>query len=65
LFRKRNISEELISELLKFTNKNVIIALDNDSEAYKALASFMSKNKYAKKVKYFLYIPLNLRTRKI
>lgn len=51
----KEISEELIIELLKYTNKGVIIALDNDSEAYKALGKFMNKNKYAKRVKYFLY----------
>ena len=51
----KEISEELLSELLILTDKNVIIALDNDSEAYKALSKFMKKNKYAQKVKYFLY----------
>jgi len=51
----KEISNDLIKELLNFTNKNVIIALDNDSEAYKALAKFMKKNDYAKKVKYFIY----------
>lgn len=51
----KEISEDLLIELLKLTDKNVIIALDNDSEAYKALAKFMKKNKYARKVKYFLY----------
>lgn len=51
----KEISEELLEVLLKLTNKSVIIALDNDSEAYKALAKFFKKNKYAKKVKYFLY----------
>jgi DNA primase len=51
----KEISKDLLVELLKLTNKNVIVALDNDSEAYKALAKFMKKNKYARKVKYFLY----------
>ncbi|GAF98816.1 unnamed protein product, partial [marine sediment metagenome] len=51
----KEISEDLLIELLKLTDKDVIIALDNDSEAYKALARFMKKNKYARKVKYFLY----------
>lgn len=51
----KEVSENLLIELLKFTDKDVIIALDNDSEAYKALAKFMEKNKYARKVKYFLY----------
>lgn len=51
----KEISEELIKELLKLTDKDIIIALDNDSEAYKSLAKFMKKNKYANKVKYFLY----------
>jgi hypothetical protein len=51
----KEISEELIKILLNLTDKDVIIALDNDSEAYKALAKFMKKNKYAHQVKYFLY----------
>lgn len=51
----KEISEELIKVLLKLTDQYVIIALDNDSEAYKALAKFMNKNKFANKVKYFLY----------
>ena len=40
---------------MSLTKKDVIIALDNDSEAYKALAKLLKKNKFAKKVKYFLY----------
>ena len=51
----KEVSEELIVELKKLTDENVIIALDNDSEAYKALAKLFKKNRYAKKVKYFLY----------
>jgi hypothetical protein len=51
----KEISEELIKQLLKLTDKRVIIALDNDAEAYKALAKLFVKNKYAKKVEYFLY----------
>jgi hypothetical protein len=51
----KEISVELIKELLKLTDKDVIIALDNDAEAYKSLAKFMKKNKYTNKVKYFLY----------
>jgi hypothetical protein len=51
----KELSEDLIKELLSLTDKNVIIALDNDAEAYKALSRFMLKNKYAQKVKYFLY----------
>lgn len=51
----KEISNELLYELIKLTNKKVIIALDNDSEAYKSLARFMKKNPLARKVKYFLY----------
>jgi hypothetical protein len=51
----KEISEELIVNLLKLTDKNIIISLDNDVEAYNALGRFMKKNKYSKKVKYFLY----------
>jgi hypothetical protein len=51
----KEISQELISELIKLTDKKVIIALDNDSEAYKSLARFMKKNPMARKVNYFLY----------
>ena len=51
----KEISEELIKELLTLTYKKIIIALDNDDEAYKALKKFMEKNKYSKKVEYFLY----------
>ena len=51
----KEISNELIYELTKLTDKKVIIALDNDSEAYKALARFMKKSQLAQKVLYFLY----------
>ena len=51
----KEISEELVFALLKLTDKNVIVALDNDSEAYKSLSRIMKKNKYAQKLKYFLY----------
>lgn len=51
----KEISEKLIERLLKLTNKKIIVALDNDREAYKSLAKFFDKNKYAKKVKYFIY----------
>ena len=51
----KEISEELIKLLLKLTDKDVIIALDNDEEAYKSLKKFMAKNKYANRVRYFLY----------
>lgn len=51
----KEISEELIEILLKLTDKDIIIALDNDSEAYDALKRFMESNKYSRKVKYFLY----------
>lgn len=34
---------------------NLIVALDNDAEAYKALSKFMKTNKFATLVKYFLY----------
>jgi DNA primase len=51
----KEVNEDLIKELLKYTDKGIIIALDNDSEAYKSLRNFMHKNRYAPKVKYFLY----------
>jgi CHC2 zinc finger len=51
----KEVSENLILELFKHTNKDIIVALDNDEEAYKSLSKFMQKNKYAKKLKYFLY----------
>lgn len=51
----KEISEEFLKELFNYTNEDVIICLDNDGEAYKSLSKFITKNKYAKKVKYFLY----------
>jgi DNA primase len=51
----KEISDELIKKLISLTDKNVIVALDNDSEAYKSLNMFMENNKYAKKVLYFIY----------
>ncbi len=51
----KEISEDLLKELLSLTKKDVIIALDNDAEAYKALTKFMEKNRFSRKVKYFLY----------
>lgn len=49
------ISEEFIKKLRKLTNKDLIVALDNDTDAYKALGKFMNNNKYASEVKYFIY----------
>lgn len=51
----KEISDELIKKLISLTDKDVVIALDNDSEAYKSLNMFMNNNKYAKKVIYFIY----------
>lgn len=51
----KEVSKELINELLNYTDKDIIIALDNDEEAYKSLARFMKNNCCSKKVKYFLY----------
>jgi hypothetical protein len=51
----KEVSEKLLYELFKLTDTGIIIALDNDSEAYKSLGKFFKKNKYAKKVKYFIY----------
>jgi hypothetical protein len=45
----KEISEELIYELFKLTDTGIIIALDNDTEAYKSLARFMKKNPMQKK----------------
>lgn len=51
----KEISVDLLQELFKLTDKGIIVALDNDTEAYKALARFMKKNPLARKVKYFMY----------
>lgn len=51
----KEVSDKLLKELLKLTNKGVIIALDNDTEAYKSLGRFMRKSSYAQKVRYFMY----------
>jgi len=60
-----SISEEFLKELFSLTDKGVIIALDNDKAGYDSLKKFMLgykkrrkvtlKNKYANKVKYFLF----------
>lgn len=60
-----SITEELLKELLSLTDKGVIIALDNDKPGYVSLHKFMlghtkrkrvtPKNKYANRVKYFLF----------
>lgn len=58
-----NISDEFLSEILKLTDKDVIIAFDNpfvDTQGLKSLLAFMNgahkryPNKYARKVKYFI-----------
>jgi hypothetical protein len=51
----KEINDIFLKELLKLTDKKIIICLDNDSEAYQALGRFMKKNRYSRKVKYFLY----------
>jgi hypothetical protein len=48
------IQEEFLESLFKLTDR-VIIALDNDDEAKKALRDFIKENKYSRKCKYFLY----------
>lgn len=60
-----SISDEFIKEIMNFTNKGVIISLDNDKAGYDSLKKFMfgykkrriikEKNKYANRVKYFIY----------
>jgi len=51
----KEIKDKLIEELFKLTNKDIIIALDNDKEAYRSLYKFINENKFARKVKYFIY----------
>jgi DNA primase len=51
----KEISEEFIKRVLKYTKKGIIIALDNDEAGFDALNKFMNKNKYAKKLKYFRF----------
>lgn len=51
----KDVSEKLLKELFKLTDKNIIIALDNDIEAYKSLFRFMKKNILSRKLKYFIY----------
>jgi len=51
----KEIKDDFIEHLLKLTNKNIVISLDNDSEGYKSLFEFMKKSKYKQKVKYFIY----------
>lgn len=48
------IQEEFLEKLFKL-NEKVIISLDNDLEAKKALRTFINENKYSRKCKYFLY----------
>jgi len=60
-----NITEEFLKELISLTDRGVIIALDNDKAGYNSLKKFMLgytkrkketlKNKYANRVKYFLF----------
>ena len=50
----KEISEAFLDHLFKL-NKKVIIALDNDVEAKRALRKFINENKYSQKCKYFLY----------
>lgn len=54
-FFGKEISKEFVEEILKLTDKDVIIALDNDKDGYIALRNFIHNNDYAKKLKYFLY----------
>jgi len=46
-----SISEDLISKL---RDKDLIIALDNDSAGYASMKTFIEENKYSGTVKYFL-----------
>jgi DNA primase len=51
----KEISEDFLYELFKICKERPIVALDNDEEGHKALLRFLKKNKYARKVKYFIY----------
>lgn len=51
------ITNSFIKSIYSMTDKNIIIAFDNDEPGYKALTNFMSGSRYSKKVFYFLTPP--------
>lgn len=48
-----SISDDFLSELFKYTNKGVILALDNDKTGLEQLEKIFKKSSYNKKVFYF------------
>lgn len=51
----KEINEEFVEELLKLTDKGVILALDNDEDGQEYLKKYLLNGKVQKNVKYFVY----------
>lgn len=51
----KEISDEFLTELYKYTNKDIIIALDNDASGKNSTKELIKKSKYANKLKYFIF----------
>ena len=51
----KNITDEFIENIKPYTNKGIIIALDNDKAGIDSLKYFMKHSNYNKQVKYFLF----------
>lgn len=56
----KEVSEYFLSKIFKICKKRPILALDNDLEGYKSLFKFLRKNKFSKRINYFIH-PINFR----
>jgi DNA primase len=50
-----SITDEFIEKLMKLTDEDIIISVDNDEAGYKSLKKFIKKSIYSKNVKYFIF----------
>lgn len=50
-----SITDEFVEKLIKSTDEDVIISVDNDEAGYKSLKKFIKQSAYNKRVKYFIF----------
>ena len=50
-----SITDEFIEKLMKLTDEDIIISVDNDEAGYKSLKKFIKQSIYSKNVKYFIF----------
>lgn len=57
----KSINDDFIKKVKKYTEKGIIIALDNDKDGFKQLHKIIEKSEYNERVRYFL-MPKHINT---